>query len=71
MRFGRRWPAAQPSHIQAMLPHMTDEDRKRLRETVLAELERRKRLLRQAEDRLAEHPADAAEERPVPEARDA
>ena len=54
-----------------MLPHMTDEDRKRLRETVLAELERRKTLLRQAEDRLAEHPADATEERPVSEVRDA
>jgi hypothetical protein len=54
-----------------MLPHMTDEDDKRLRETVLAELERRKRLLREAEDRPVEHPADAAEKRLVPEVRDA
>jgi len=54
-----------------MLPHMTDEDRKRLRETVLAELERRRRLAREAEDRPAEHPAGAAEERLMPEAPEA
>ena len=50
---------------------MTDEDHKRLRETVLAEIERRKRLLREAEDRPAEHPADATEDAGLPEARDA
>ena len=54
-----------------MVPCMSDEDDKRLRETVLAEIERRKRLLREVEDRLAEHPADAAEERLMPEAPDA
>ena len=48
---------------------MTDEDDKRARETVLAEIERRKRLLRETEDRLADHPADAAEERSMPGAR--
>ena len=50
---------------------MTDEDDKRLRETVLAEIERRKKLLRAAEDRLAEDPAEEAEERLMPEAPDA
>jgi len=54
-----------------MLPRMTDEDDKRLRETVLAEIERRKKLLRAAEDRLAEHPVGEAEERSKPEAPDA
>ena len=54
----------------AMLSRMSDEDDKRARETVLAELERRRRLLREAED-LAEQPADAAEERSMSEAPDA
>jgi hypothetical protein len=49
-----------------MVSCMSDEDDKRLRETVLAELERRKRLAREAEDRLAEDPTDAAEERSMP-----
>ena len=53
-----------------MLSRMSDEDDKRTRETVLAELERRRRLLREAED-LAEQPADAAEERSMSEAPDA
>jgi hypothetical protein len=53
-----------------MVLDMTDEDHKRVRETVLAEIERRRRLLREAEDRSAEHPADAAEERSVPKAPD-
>jgi hypothetical protein len=54
-----------------MLPRMTDEDDKRLRETVLAEIERRKKLLRAAEDCLADHPADAEEKQLMPEAPDA
>ena len=54
-----------------MLTAMTDEDDKRLRETVLAEIERRKKLLRAAEDCLAEDPAEEAEERLMPEAPDA
>jgi hypothetical protein len=49
---------------------MTDEDHKRVRETVLAEIERRKRLLREAEDRPAEHTAEEAEQRSVPKAPD-
>jgi hypothetical protein len=50
---------------------MADEDDKRLRETVLAEIERRKRLLREAEDRLAEDTAEEGEQRSVPKAPDA
>ena len=54
-----------------MVPGMADEDDKRLRETVLAEIERRRKLLRAAEDCLAENPAEEAEERLVPDAPDA
>jgi hypothetical protein len=54
-----------------MVLDMADEDDKRLRETVLAEIERRKRLLREAEDCLAEDAAAEAEERSVAKAPDA
>ena len=46
-------PVGQSSQFQVMLVPMPDEDHKRLRETVLAELERRRRLAREVEDRLA------------------
>ena len=58
-------------HISGPCCPMTDEDHKRLRETVLAEIERRKRLLRETEDRPAEHTAEEAEQRSVLKAPDA
>ena len=50
-----------------MLRRMTDEDDKRLRETVLAERERRRKLAREAE----EPPLQEAEERSMRKAPDA
>jgi hypothetical protein len=40
----------------ATIPYMTDEDDKRLRETVAAELKRREALARDDEERLVEDP---------------
>ena len=49
-----------------MLRCMTDEDDKRMRETVLAERERRRKLAREVEESPEE-----AEDRSMPEAPDA
>jgi hypothetical protein len=50
-----------------MLGCMSDEDDKRIRETVLAERERRRKLAREVEER----PLQEDEERSMPKAPDA
>jgi hypothetical protein len=50
-----------PSQILVKLQRMTDDDDRRLRETVLAELKRRRHLAGENVDRPAENDADDAD----------
>jgi hypothetical protein len=65
--FCRRVDYKKLSQIFANLPPMRNEDNNRLRETVLAELQRRRRAAREEADRFAEQQKDNADEPSKPD----